>query len=435
MNDNTVRKLDTDIARQPRRPVSWPVCVIVFFIGNVLMWADRANFSVGAAVWAKEFGWAPSRIGFMLSAFSIGYLVMQPLAGWLADTIGFRRGVAFSLAASSIWVLATPLAPTILWLTTAFRVLLGVTEAPFIPSSVTAAARVIPSDSRRARYLAFMMSGAQLGPAVGVFISGLILSHFETPVMIFVFFGSVGLLFAAVWWICVRHLADPQPSAIDAQSAQAKERARQPVLPYSHLLFSRGLWPLYIGNFAMPYCNYLFINWLPQYLSHYRHLSIANASFLSAFPFLIAFVAANVSGFILDGLAARGWRMGGFHRKFMIALGAMAYIVCTLAAVNADSTMTAVYLVAIATAGLTFYNIPFWLICADMTPHQGGTIAGIMSVFGIVGGTISPYLSGVIAEATGAFVAPLELAVTVMAVCSLTTIFFLKVRPISEVVR
>ena len=46
----------------------------MFFVGSVLLWADRTNFSVAAAAWAKEYGWKPSTIGMMLSAFSLGYL-------------------------------------------------------------------------------------------------------------------------------------------------------------------------------------------------------------------------------------------------------------------------------------------------------------------------------------------------------------------------
>jgi MFS family permease len=74
------------------------VTVIVFFAGSVLLWADRSNFSVAAAAWAKDLNWAPSTIGLMLSAFSLGYLVIQPIGGWIADQIGPRRTLAGRMA-------------------------------------------------------------------------------------------------------------------------------------------------------------------------------------------------------------------------------------------------------------------------------------------------------------------------------------------------
>ena len=157
------------------RPINWPVTVIVFFAGSVLLWADRSNFSVAAAAWAKDLNWTPSTIGLMLSAFSLGYLVIQPIGGWIADRIGPRRTLAGTMAGWSLWVLLTPVAPTVLWLTAMFRVLLGAFEAPYIPASVAAVSRAIPSRARRGRFAAFMQSGAQLGPATGVFFAGLIL--------------------------------------------------------------------------------------------------------------------------------------------------------------------------------------------------------------------------------------------------------------------
>jgi MFS family permease len=396
------------------------------------MWADRSNFSVAAAAWAKEYDWTPSTIGMMLSAFSLGYLIMQPLGGWLADRIGPRRTISVSMAGWSLWVLLTPLAPAILWLTAAFRVLLGMSETPYIPGIVAAIAKAVPSDTRRGRFNAFMQSGGQLGPAAGVFFAGAILSLIGSPAAIFVVFGGVGLLFAGVWWLYARRYADPAPTADQARTAEATERAGQPAVPTVKLLTTKRLWPLYIGYFAMPYCQYIFLAWLPQYLSHYRNLSIENASFLSAFPFLMGFVAANIGGFLMDWFASMGWRKGAFHRKFLIGVGALMYVCAIVIAANTSSTMFAVYMFMVASSGLAFYVYPFWTTVSDIAPHQSGTLSGFMNFFGILGATISPYLSGVIAQATGAFVAPLELAAAVMLVCATTFILFMKVRPLSE---
>ncbi len=418
--------------RSSARPVSWALCVTVFFVGNVLLWADRTNFSVAAAAWAKDYHWTPSTIGLMLSAFSLGYLVMQPVGGWLADRIGPRRTFSVSMAGWSLWVLLTPLAPAVLWLTAAFRVLLGMSEAPYIPAVSASVAKAIPAETRRGRFSAFMQSGAQLGPAAGVFFAGAIFTATGSPAVIFVAFAVTGFLFAGLWWLYARRHTDPAPTADQAQTAEALARAKQPVVPMMKLLTNKKLWPLYIGYFALPYCQYIFLAWLPQYLAHYRHLTLAHASFLSAFPFLVAFVAANCGGLMMDWFTTMGWRKGGFHRKFLIGVGAIMYVVATLIAANTASTMFAVYMIAVANAGLSLYVYPFWTTVTDIAPHQSGTLSGFMNFFGICGATISPFLSGVIAQATGAFVAPLELAAAIMLVAATTAIIFLRIRPIGE---
>ncbi len=420
--------------RPDTRPINWAVTATVFFVGSVLLWADRTNFSVAAAAWAKEYGWAPSIIGTMLSAFSLGYLILQPVGGWIADRFGPRRTLAGAMAGWSLWVLLTPIAPTVLWLTAMFRVLLGAFEGPYIPASVAAVARAIPQITKRGRFSAFVQSGAQLGPAAGVFFAGIILSTTGSPLWIFVIFGLLGLVGAAAWWSYARNFDDPLPEGAHAESSEAKERAAQAPVPHRLLLTSPALWPFYIGYFALPYCQYLFLTWLPQYLSHYRHIPLIQASALSALPFLVAFIAVNFAGWGMDWLASAGWTKGGFHRKFFIGVGAVTYAVTTLIAATTESNTLAVTMIIIANAALSFYVIPFWTICTDIAPNQTGTLSGLMNFFGILGATLSPYLTGVIAQATGAFVAPLVLAVCIMLVAAAIMILFFRYRPLSELV-
>jgi MFS family permease len=416
------------------QPINWGVTAVVFFAGSVLLWADRTNFSVAAAAWAKEFGWEPSTIGMMLSAFSLGYLILQPVGGWIADRFGPRKTLAASMAGWSLWVLLTPVAPTVLWLTATFRVLLGAFEGPYIPASVAAVARAIPSITKRGRFSAFVQSGAQLGPAAGVFFAGAILQATGSPTYIFVVFGLIGVVGAVAWWSYARNFDDPKPRGAQAETEEAKVRAAQTPVSPRLLVTSPALWPFYIGYFALPYCQYLFLTWLPQYLSHYRHIPLIQASALSALPFLVAFIAVNLAGWGMDWLAMLGWKKGGFHRKVFVGLGAAIYAVTTLIAATTESNTVAVIMIIIANAGLSFYVIPFWTICTDIAPNQTGTLSGIMNFCGICGATLSPYLTGVIAQSTGAFVAPLVLAVAIMLVAATTMILLFRYRPLSELV-
>ena len=420
--------------RTPARPINFGVTATVFFAGSVLLWADRTNFSVAAAAWAKEYAWKPATIGIMLSAFSLGYLILQPVGGWIADKAGSRRTLAGSMAGWSVWVLLTPIAPSVLWLTALWRVLLGAFEGPYIPASVAAVARAIPDVTKRGRFSAFVQSGAQLGPAAGVYFAGLILASTGSAAWIFVIFGLFGLISAAAWWSYARNFDDPVPEGVHAQSVEAKQRAGQAPVQNRQLLTTPALWPFYIGYFALPYCQYLFLTWLPQYLTHYRHIPLATASSLSALPFLVAFVAVNFAGWAMDWLASAGWTKGGFHRKLFVGLGALIYAVTTLIAATTESNALAITMIIIANAGLSFYVVPFWTTCTDIAPNQTGTLGGLMNFFGILGATLSPYGTGVIAQATGAFVAPLVLAVCIMLVASTTMILFFRYRPLSELV-
>ncbi|HUK60367.1 MAG TPA: MFS transporter [Stellaceae bacterium] len=421
-------------ARGASRPMSWPICATVFFIGSVILWADRSNFGVAAAVWSKSYGWTKATTGLMLSAFSFGYLIAMPIGGWLTDRLGPRRTLGGCMAGWSLWVLCTPIAPAVIWLTALWRVLLGSFEAPYIPGSSAAVARAVSADTRRGRFGAFVQSGAQLGPAVGVAAAGAILAASGSAAMIFIVFGLLGLAVAALWWLYARNFSDPAPVGAAAQTEEARARAAQAPVPYRKLITSPALWPLYFGYFALPYCQYIFLNWLPIYLTQYRHISLTTASYLSALPYIVAFLAVNFTGWGMDWFAARGWRAGAIHRKLFIGLGAATYVVTVLIAANTASSTLAVTMIIVANAGLSCYVIPFWTICTDMTPTQNGSLSSLMNFCGIIGATLSPFVSGVIADATGAFVAPLELAAAIMVIASITALIFVRVKPLRELV-
>jgi MFS family permease len=422
------------VTRTSRLPVAWRVCVAAFFLGNVLLWADRTNFSVAAAVWAKTYGWTPTVMGALLSAFSLGYLVMQPIGGWIADKLGPRKAFALSCSGWSLAQLLTPLAPGMLGITATFRVLLGIAESPFIPATVASVALAIPDEKRRGGFSAFMQSGAQLGPAAGVFFAALILKTLHTPTMVFVIFALAGFALALGWWLYARNRAEPAPSDAAAHSAEAQLRAQQRHVHWSKLWITPALWPLFIGYSALPYCQYLFLTWLPQYLTHYRHIEIVSAGMLSALPFVAAFISANITGQLMDWMTANGWTRNGLHRKLFIYIGAVLFAISTLVAANAASATLAVWMIIVANIGLGIYVYPFWTLVADISAKQSGSLGGIMNFWGILGATISPFVSGVIASATHAFVVPLDVAACVMVVAALIAAIFLKIRPLSELV-
>jgi MFS family permease len=414
-------------------PVNWNVCLPVFFLGNILLWADRSNFSVAAAAWGKEYSWTPAVMGALLSAFSLGYWLMQPVGGWIADRLGPRKTIAATCAGWSFWVLLTPLAVTVQPLLAAFRALLGIFEAPYTPGYLVAVGKAIPAENRRAAPLNFLNSGGYLGPAIGVFFAATILGATHNPAMVFVIFAIVGFAIAGGWWLYAMNRSDPAPSPEAAATAEARAREAEPVQPLRSLIFNGALWPLFLSWMALPYCNYIFLTWLPQYLTRYRHLEVVQAGLLASIPFFIAAAAMIASGFLLDYFAGRGWKSGWFaaHRKSVVYLGALMFAVCTWIASTTESTSLAIAMITVALSGLAIYAGPFLAMVTDLSPNQAGMVFGLMNFCGLFGGTISPTISGIIAERTGSFAAPLQVSVVVILLGALALVF-LRLRPLSE---
>jgi MFS family permease len=416
-----------------RLPVAWMPTVAFMFVGDLLLWADRSNFSVAASAWNRQYGWTLGVTGAMLSAFSFGYFIAMPFGGFIVDRVGPRRVLAAAGAGFSLFCLLTPIAPATLWLTGAFRTLLGVAEAPFLPAVTAAIARAIPRRERRGVYNAFIQSGSGLGPAIGTIFAGLIAGTLGVP-WIFVIFGGVGIALALAWTLYAWPRGEPAPSAAEAGQPETRERAAEPPMPLRMMLSSRVIWVFVLTYFAVPYSNFLILTWLPLYLTRFRGVHLVLAGVLSAIPFLAAFVAANLAGLLSDLFAGRGWTWDGFHRKVFIAIGGGLYVVTILIGALSSSATVAVVMIVLATVGIQVTATPYWIIATDIAPHQSGTLSGVMNFFGILGATIAPAASGFMAQATHAFVLPFQVSAGIMLVAVVALLALVRVRPLSKLV-
>src|SRR2546428_8322512 len=76
----------------------WLIVALVFCMG-VLMFIDRVNISIAAKYIMPEYGFSDVQMGWIFSAFVLGYAIMQIPGGWLGDQFGPRR----VLTGATLW--------------------------------------------------------------------------------------------------------------------------------------------------------------------------------------------------------------------------------------------------------------------------------------------------------------------------------------------
>src|SRR6202047_4644656 len=64
------------------------------FILSGVAFLDRTNISIAGLQISSEYGLGNQRLGWIFSAFLIGYAGFQLPAGWLAGRFGPRRGLS-----------------------------------------------------------------------------------------------------------------------------------------------------------------------------------------------------------------------------------------------------------------------------------------------------------------------------------------------------
>ncbi len=130
----------------------------------------RICLSVVADDLAKEFGTTATAIGVLGSIYFYCYAAMQFPAGLLADSVGPRRTVTFSLLLAAAGSLVFALAPT-LGVAKLARVMVGVgVSMVFIPTTK------ILAQWFRAREFAFMSGLMQAAGGVGILAATSLLS-------------------------------------------------------------------------------------------------------------------------------------------------------------------------------------------------------------------------------------------------------------------
>jgi MFS family permease len=151
------------------------------------------------------------------------------------------------------------------------------------------------------------------------------------------------------------------------------------------------------------YMVWLYLTWLPAYLEHERHLSIAKTGWVVSIPYLFGTLGMLSSGYVADGLMARG--MAPIRsRKWPICTGLICAAVFTVpAAFTPNLTLAIAYL----SAAMFFVNMASgaaWALVSVAAPrHMVASLGSIQNFGGYFGGAFSPVVAGYLVDHTGSY--------------------------------
>src|SRR5205807_4344501 len=93
-----------------RTSVRWYVmgCIVLVTVLNYL---DRLNFSIAGKYIQDELSLSTQTMGWVFSAFLLGYALCQVPGGWLGDKYGPRDVMTVAILVWSIFTALTGLAP------------------------------------------------------------------------------------------------------------------------------------------------------------------------------------------------------------------------------------------------------------------------------------------------------------------------------------
>lgn len=377
------------------------------------MWSQRLNMGVAAPALMAQFHWTPAVVGVILSAFSLGYLIMQIPGGLLSDALP-AHAVFWAVLASSAWTALTPV-PATSSLMGGVRGLVGLSQGPYLSGAAALVGRWIPLEER-GRAQALTQSASNLAPVLFVPVAATLVHTLAWP-STFYLFGLMGGGWAVAWFVVMHAMPARRISRTVAVGRWLESRDRKPGLRAMRaVLRMRSTWGVVLSYFGVPYATFMLLGWLPTLFADRFHMPLVHAGLLTTLPFLVGFLAQLASGTVLDRLARRGWPRGK-AQKLLIGTGYVGSAVFTLLATAHFQVGWVAATLAAATGFLGLPAASFWTLPIDISPDRAGSIAGVMNFAGVAGAVLSPIATGWLVASTGRWETAFYLLAIVLIVC------------------
>ncbi len=397
-------------------------------IGVIINFFDRVNLSVAVTPLREEFGLSTIAIGYLLSAYSWTYIVLQLPSGPVLDRFGVKPVIRISAFLWSVASFATGLARGFMAMISA-RLVLGVAEAPTFPGNAKAIGVWFPRGERGLATAIFDAS-AKFASAIGVPLVAVVVHYWGWRAS-FAFTGLLSLGYFVLFCRVYREPAeDQQLSAAEREHIVAGGHEAASVEPGQaaslwFLLRRKKVWGLALGMAAYNYNFYLFLTWLPGYLSTSLHLDVLRSGMFTAIPWLAATVSdLMVGGWLVDYLIRTGREATRVRQTILVA--GLVLGLAVAGATRTSDPRIAIFWISIALCGLAASAPVGWSIPGLIAPAGStGRVAGIMNFVANLPGVLAPVITGYLVGNSQSFRRPFLVAAGVLVAGIASYIFLL----------
>ncbi len=341
----------------------WVISLIA--LATIINYIDRQSLNVlwpaiSVDLYPEKTDLERKEIYALISViFVFSYAFGQAIFGKIFDWVGTRIGFALSIG---VWSIATALHAVARGLLSfsIFRSILGIAEAGNWPGATKGNAEWFPT-RERALAQGIFNSGAAIGGIIAIPFIAYLSIHFSWN-MIFILVGLTGLVWLIPWMILVKSPPKSHPWISDEERQYILSGQQNQDLDQdgdfdegynpntSELLSRKQSWGVIIASAAIDPIWWLFVFWIPIYLSEVYGMDVKTIGIYGWVPYVGAMLGAWFGGLLAQNRIKAGWTVDK-TRKLVITLGGMIMLPTLLAMSNPGEPVTAVVLMAVILFG------------------------------------------------------------------------------------
>uniref|UniRef100_A0A8C7ARN9 Solute carrier family 17 member 3 n=1 Tax=Neovison vison TaxID=452646 RepID=A0A8C7ARN9_NEOVI len=242
------------------------------------------------------YNWSPQIQGIIFSSLSYGLILMLFLSGYLAGRVGTKRVVGVSLFATSLFTFPS--------------LQLELDRGSVLGGQHTLWEKWGPPHER-SRLCSISLSGMILGSFTTILLGGMICQNLGWPFAFYIF-GGIGCVYSLLWFVLVYDdpISHPWINIIEREYivSSLADQIHQP-LPIKVMLRSLPLWSICVCGFGHQWLIITLMVYTPTYINSVFNVNVRDNGFLSALPFLVAWVTGILGGQLADFLLTKNFRL------------------------------------------------------------------------------------------------------------------------------
>ena len=360
----------------------------LLMLGSIINYLTRSTLSVAAPTIRDALHISTQEYSWIVGTFQ-GAIMLQPIAGFVLDTLGLKIGFAIFAVAWSLISMSHGLATT--WQQFAgLRGLLGLAEGCANPAGVKAISEWFPAKERGYAGGIFNI-GASVGSMVAAPLVGwAILTH--SWQFAFVLTGGIGLVWVVGWLLFYnspsKHPAlssEEREYIVSGQEAHLAGSGRPSI---ASVLRQRNFWGIALPRFLADPTWGTLTFWLPLYLTDERGFDLKSIALFAWLPFLAADIGCLTGGTIAATLQKHFTVSLINARRFAFTIGAL---MMTAVAFTGFVKSPYVAIALLSAAGFAHQTLSVTVItmASDLfRRNEVATVAGMAGTMGNLGLTL-----------------------------------------------